>query len=61
MNELTAKGAAILMISSELSEIIAMSDRVLVMRDGAIEAELARGEADQETVLAAALGHGASA
>jgi ribose transport system ATP-binding protein len=56
MNELTTRGAGILMISSELPEILGMSDRILVMRDGAIAAELARSEASQESVLAAALG-----
>jgi ribose transport system ATP-binding protein len=62
MNELTARGAGILMISSELPEVLGMSDRILVMRDGTIAAELTRGDADQESVLAAALGQqGASA
>ncbi len=61
INQLTARGAAVLMISSELPEVLAMSDRILVMRAGSIVAELARGEADQETVLALALGHQATA
>jgi ribose transport system ATP-binding protein len=56
MNELTANGAGVFMISSELPEILGMSDRILVMRDGSIAAELTRGEADQQSVLAAALG-----
>jgi ribose transport system ATP-binding protein len=57
MNALTAEGVGILMISSELPEILGMSDRILVMREGAIEGELARGEANQEKILALALGH----
>ena len=42
MNELLASGAAILMISSELPEVLGMSDRILVMRGGRIVAELDR-------------------
>jgi rhamnose transport system ATP-binding protein len=50
MSELAAQGLAVLMISSELPEVLGMSDRVLVMREGRIVAAFARGEADQETV-----------
>ncbi len=57
MNQLAARGAAILMISSELPEILGMSDRVLVMRAGRIAAEFAAADATQEKLLAAALGH----
>ncbi len=57
MNQLTARGAAILMISSELPEIVSMSDRILVMRLGRIVAEFDAVEATQERVLGAALGH----
>ncbi len=56
MNRLTESGAAILMISSELPEILGMSDRILVMRGGRIVSEFAAGGADQETLLGAALG-----
>jgi ribose transport system ATP-binding protein len=56
MNRLAARGTAILMISSELPEILGMSDRILVMREGRVAAELEAGEATQERVLAAALG-----
>jgi ribose transport system ATP-binding protein len=56
MNRLTAGGAAILMISSELPEILGMSDRVLVMRTGAICAEFPANEATQENILKCALG-----
>jgi ribose transport system ATP-binding protein len=54
MNELAAQGATILMVSSELPEILAMSDRVLVMQGGRIQGELSRGEATQETIMALA-------
>ncbi len=57
MNQLTARGAAILMISSELPEIVSMSDRILVMRLGRIVAEFEAADATQARVLGAALGH----
>ena len=51
MSELAAEsGLAILMISSELPEILGMSDRILVMRDGKIVAEYSREEATQEQI-----------
>jgi ribose transport system ATP-binding protein len=56
MNRLTESGAAILMISSELPEILGMSDRILVMRAGRIVSEFAAKDADQEALLGAALG-----
>src|SRR6185436_13268242 len=56
MNRLTAQGAAILMISSELPEVLGMSDRILVMHQGRIAAELLARDATQEKLLAAALG-----
>jgi ABC-type sugar transport system ATPase subunit len=48
---------AILMISSELPEILGMSDRIIVMRAGAIAGILGRAEATQERILSLALGH----
>jgi len=57
MTELAAQGVAILMISSELPEILGMSDRVAVMRGGTIVSTLDRAEATQEKILALALGH----
>jgi ribose transport system ATP-binding protein len=59
MNGLTARGAAVLMISSELPEILGMSDRILVMRHGRIAAEFDAAGASQERVLRAALGQAA--
>ena len=56
MNRLTARGAAILMISSELPELLGMSDRILVMHRGRIQAEFERAAATEERVLSAALG-----
>ena len=57
MGELAAQGLAILMISSELPEVLGMSDRVLVMREGHIVAEFLREEATQEVVGAAMMGN----
>ncbi|HET9493003.1 MAG TPA: sugar ABC transporter ATP-binding protein [Chloroflexia bacterium] len=54
MSNLAAEGIAILMISSELPEILGMSDRVLVMREGRLTAEFSRAQATQETLMAAA-------
>ena len=56
INQLAARGAAILMISSELPEILGMSDRILVMHAGRIAGEFTAAEATQEKLLAAALG-----
>ena len=56
MQEMAERGLAILMISSELPEILGMSDRIAVMRDGTIAGTLSRQAATQEGVLAMALG-----
>lgn len=56
MVDLAARGLAIIMISSELPEILGMSDRVAVMHRGTIAGILSRGEATQESVMALALG-----
>jgi len=53
ISELAQQGLGILMISSELPEVLGMSDRILVMRTGRIVAELSRAEATQENVGAA--------
>jgi rhamnose transport system ATP-binding protein len=54
MSDLANRGVAILMISSELPEILGMSDRVLVMREGRITGEFTRAEATQEKLMASA-------
>jgi len=56
MNELTKRGVGILMISSELPEVLGMSDRVLVMREGTIAGELARSAASEEAIMKYAVG-----
>lgn len=57
MNDLAAQGVAILMISSELPEILGMSDRIAVMRGGNLVSILNRQEASQQKILSLALGH----
>ena len=54
LSQLAGEGMGILMISSELPEVLGMADRVLVMREGRITAELDRAEATSETVMLAA-------
>jgi ABC-type sugar transport system ATPase subunit len=53
MSELAAQGMAVLMISSELPEVLGMSDRVLVMREGRIVAGFDRADATQERIASA--------
>lgn len=56
MNRLTEGGVGIIMISSELPEIMGMSDRILVMHEGRINGEFLAGEVTQEKILQCALG-----
>jgi rhamnose transport system ATP-binding protein len=56
LSELAADGLAVLMISSDLPEVLGMADRVLVMHEGRLAAGLSRAEATEETVMAAATG-----
>jgi ABC-type sugar transport system ATPase subunit len=58
MDELTRQGVGIIMISSELPEVLGMSDRIMVMRQGRIVKELSRAEASEETVMHYAVGSG---
>jgi rhamnose transport system ATP-binding protein len=58
--DLAARGLAILLISSEMPEVLGMSDRIGVMHSGRIAGVFERSEATQEKLLALALGHGAS-
>ena len=57
IQDLAGRGLAVLMISSEMPEILWMSDRIAVMRAGTIAGVLSREDATQERVLAMALGH----
>ena len=53
LNKIKSDGKAVIMISSELPELLAMSDRIIVMYEGRIVAEIENSELDQETVLTA--------
>ena len=56
LSELVRDGMAVLMISSELPEVLGMADRVLVMHEGRISAEIPRALATEERIMRAALG-----
>jgi ABC-type sugar transport system ATPase subunit len=56
MSDLARLGIGIIMISSEMPEILAISDRILVMYEGRIMGELSRGEATQERIMTLASG-----
>jgi rhamnose transport system ATP-binding protein len=65
MNDLVKAGYGIIMVSSEMPEVLGMSDRIVVMRDGRVTATMETREASQETILRAAMGdtgvqHGAN-
>ncbi|HEY1686740.1 MAG TPA: ATP-binding cassette domain-containing protein [Tepidisphaeraceae bacterium] len=60
VGELARDGKGILMISSDLPEVLAISDRILVMRQGRLTAEFSRADATQEKIMAAATGQGAN-
>jgi ribose transport system ATP-binding protein len=56
MDEWTAQGIAILLVTSEMPELLTLSDRIIVMHRGSITAEFTRAEARPETILACAMG-----
>ena len=56
INDLAAEGLGIILISSDLPEVLAMSDRILVMREGRQMAVFGREEATQENIMTAAMG-----
>ncbi|TKH41579.1 D-xylose ABC transporter ATP-binding protein [Paenibacillus terrae] len=56
MNELTERGVAIIMVSSELPEVLGMSDRIIVVHEGQITGELSREKATQEHIMTLATG-----
>ena len=57
MEKLAQQGVAILFVSSELEEIIGMSDRVIVMHEGRLSGELERGDLDEESIMQLATGN----
>ncbi len=56
MNDLAKKGVAIIMVSSELPEILGMSDRVLVIHEGKVGGILKKEEASEEKIMTLATG-----
>ena len=56
INRLTAEGKAVLLVSSELPELMGMSDRILMLHEGRIGGEFTRAEATQERLMEAAMG-----
>lgn len=58
MHEMVRNGVAVIMISSELPEVLGMSDRVVVMREGKLAGELPRSRASEESIMALATGLG---
>jgi len=57
INDLTAAGKAVVLVSSELPELLGMSDRILMLHEGRIGGEFTRADATPERLLAAAMGH----
>jgi ribose transport system ATP-binding protein len=58
MRRLASDGIGIIMISSELPEVMGMSDRILVLHEGRIAAEIPAGQVDGETIMRYATGGG---
>lgn len=56
INQLAAKGVAIILVSSELPEVLGMSDRIMVVREGSVRGIISREEANQENVMTLATG-----
>ena len=56
INQLTETGKAVVLVSSELPELMGMSDRIIMLHEGKIGGEFSREEATQERLLAAAMG-----
>ncbi|WP_318390890.1 sugar ABC transporter ATP-binding protein [Enterobacter sp.] len=61
MSELVAQGLAVIMVSSELPEVMGMADRIIVMHEGLMVAQYRAGEATAETIVSAASGAGQEA
>jgi rhamnose transport system ATP-binding protein len=59
ISDLAAAGLGIVLISSDLPEVLAMSDRILVLHEGRLSAEISRAEATEERVMFAATGQAA--
>src|SRR5262249_22601710 len=60
LSSLATEGVAVLMISSELPEVLSVADRILVMREGRLVATLSHDEASEERIIAAGTGQSAA-
>ena len=60
INEFKAEGVSVILVSSEMSEVLGMSDRILVMHQGRISGQFVVNEADQEKLMACAVGKNVS-
>jgi rhamnose transport system ATP-binding protein len=56
LSELASRGVAVLMISSELPEVLGMADRIVVLFEGSVAREFTRAEADEHAIMRAATG-----
>lgn len=56
INDLTDRGLAVILVSSDLPEVLAMSDRILVMREGGQMGIFEKAQATEETIMTAAMG-----
>ena len=56
LSDLAAQGVAVLMISSELPEVLGMADRIVVLFEGSVSREFTRAEADEDAIMHAATG-----
>ena len=61
ISEMASRGLAVIMVSSELPEILGMSDRIVVMHEGSVTAIINRDDADSDKIILAATGHGETA
>ncbi|HBL17387.1 MAG TPA: hypothetical protein DD417_11755 [Elusimicrobia bacterium] len=61
INRLSEAGKAVVLVSSELPELMGMSDRILMFHEGSVGGSFTRAEATQERLMAAAMGHAAAA
>ncbi|MCG8529978.1 MAG: ATP-binding cassette domain-containing protein, partial [Desulfovibrionales bacterium] len=57
INEFKARGMSIILVSSDMPEVLGMSDRILVMHEGRITGEFSHSEASQESLMRCAVGH----
>ena len=57
INDLATVGLSIIVVSSEMTELLGLSDRILVMHEGYLSGELMRGEATEETIMHMSISH----